>query len=112
MVGRHCELLKPGEACRGGGFYELDYITHCLLLSGASSEYGEPEWEDFESITLSAYYRRLHIVYTSWDSWKKEFHVSDRLRFFTNREKEYTQNVFPTNIKYNIIRENFRGNSP
>lgn len=79
MVSRHCELLKPGEACRGGGFYELDYITHCLLLSGASSEYGEPEWEDFESITLSAYYRRLHIVYTSWDSWKKEFHVSDRL---------------------------------
>ena len=79
MVGRHCELLKPGEACRGGGFYELDYITHCLLLSGASSEYGEPEWEDFESITLSAYYRGLHIVYKSWDCWKKEFHVSDRL---------------------------------
>ncbi len=79
MVSRHCELLKPGEACRGGGFYELDYITHCLLLSGASSEYGEPEWENFESITLSAYYRGLHIVYTSWDSWKKEFHVSDRL---------------------------------
>ena len=79
MVSRHCELLKPGEACRGGGFYELDYITHCLLLSGASSEYGEPEWEDFESITLSAYYRGLHIVYKSWDNWKKEFHVSDRL---------------------------------
>ena len=79
MVSRHCLLLKPGEVCCGGGFYELDYITHRLLLSGASSEYGEPEWENFESITLSAYYRGLDIVYTSWDSWKDEFHVSDRL---------------------------------
>lgn len=79
MVSRHCELLKPGEACCGGGFYELDYITHRLLLSGASSEYGEPAWEDFEQLTVSAYYRGLDIVYTSWEGWKEKFHVSDRL---------------------------------
>ena len=76
MVGRHCELLKPGEACRGGGFYELDYITHCLLLSGASSEYGEPAWEKVCNLKLSVLYQGLEIIYTSWDSWRDEVPVS------------------------------------
>ncbi|MBQ8541927.1 MAG: hypothetical protein IJ436_00440 [Bacteroidaceae bacterium] len=79
MVKRHCELLKPGEACMGGGFYELDYITRKLLLSGASSEYGEPEWEEIKSLRISAYYRGLNIVYTPWDSWKEIFPVSERI---------------------------------
>ena len=79
MVSRHCELLKPGDTCLGGGFYEADYITHRLLLSGASSEYGEPAWEEIEQLIVSAYYRGLDIVYTSWDSWKEEFHVSEKL---------------------------------
>ena len=47
-VKRHCELLKAGESCIGGGYYSLDYITHRLLLCGASSEYGEPAWELIE----------------------------------------------------------------
>ena len=29
-VKRHCELLKAGESCIGGGYYSLDYITHRL----------------------------------------------------------------------------------
>ena len=76
-VKRHCELLRAGEACIGGGYYRLDYISHRLLLSGASSEYGEPQWENVESLKVSAFYKGLDIIYTSWDSWKSEVPVSE-----------------------------------
>lgn len=79
VVKRHCELLKPGENCRGGGYYELDYVTHRLHLSGASSEYGEPAWEDIGCLRVSAYYQGLEITYTSWDSWKEPFPVSEKI---------------------------------
>lgn len=79
VVKRHIELLKPGETCIGGGYYELDYITHKLLLNGASSEYGEPDWNKTDNIKISAYYQGLDITYTSWDSWKEVFPVSERL---------------------------------
>ena len=78
-VRRHCELLRPGEYCLGGGFYELDYVSHRLLLSGASSEYGEPKWEKVERITTSAFYQGLEIVYRSWNSWEDAVAVSDFL---------------------------------
>ena len=78
-VKRHCELLKAGESCIGGGYYSLDYITHRLLLSGASSEYGELAWELIERLKVSSFYKGLEIVYSSWDSWKEEFPVSDRM---------------------------------
>lgn len=77
-VARHRELLKPGEICLGGGFYELDYISHRMVLTGASTDFGEPEWERVETIRLSAYYRGLEISYSSWESWKEEYPVSER----------------------------------
>lgn len=75
-VKRHCELLKAGETCIGGGYYELDYISHKLLLSGASSEYGEPVWENIECLKVPPFYKGLEIIYTSWDSWKEPLSVS------------------------------------
>ena len=79
MVKRHLELLKAGESCIGGGYYEVDALSHRLLLSGASSEYGEPSWDKVDCIKVSAYYQGLEISYTSWDNWKEEFPVSERL---------------------------------
>ena len=76
-VQRHCELLKAGETCIGGGFYELDYLQHRLLLSGASSQYGEPRWGETEQIRLSAYYQGLEVLYTSWEDWTDTYPVSD-----------------------------------
>ena len=76
-VQRHCELLKAGETCIGGGFYELDYLQHRLLLSGASSQYGEPRWGETEQIRLSAYYQGLEVLYTSWEDWSDTYPVSD-----------------------------------
>lgn len=78
-VKRHCELLRESERCMGGGYYELDYISHRLLLNGASSEFGEPAWEELERIEVSAYYRGLQIEYTSWEGWKEPFCVSEKM---------------------------------
>lgn len=78
VVKRHCELLKPGEKCIGGGFYTLDYVTHRLLLNGASSQYGEPQWKEINALKVSAYYQGLEIAYNSWDSWKEPIPVSER----------------------------------
>lgn len=78
-VKRHCELAKPGDLCIGGGFYELDYIGRRLLLSGASSEYGEPVWERLDRLVISAYYRGLDIIYSSWEEWKDVFPVSEKI---------------------------------
>lgn len=79
MVNRHRELLKPGEACLGGGYYQLDYISHRMLLSGMSTDYGEPEWEVIDTLKVSAYYRGLNIVYSSWENWKDAFPVSEKM---------------------------------
>jgi hypothetical protein len=79
MVKRHLELIRAGEVCIGGGYYQPDTISHRLLLSGASSEYGEPAWDKVDRIRISAYYQGFEITYSSWDSWKEEFPVSERL---------------------------------
>ncbi|MBR3884093.1 MAG: hypothetical protein IKJ31_04975 [Bacteroidaceae bacterium] len=79
LVNRHRELLKPGESCLGGGYYELDYISHRMLLSGMSTDYGEPEWDVLDELTVSAYYRGLTIIYSSWENWKDAFPVSERI---------------------------------
>lgn len=76
MVKRHLELLRAGEICIGGGYYEIDTLSHRLLLSGASSEYGEPSWEKVGNLKLSALYQGLEIIYTSWDRWKDEVTIS------------------------------------
>ena len=77
LVRRHTELLMPDETCIGGGFYEVDIISHRLLLKGASSEYGEPAWEKTDRLKVHPHYLGLDIVYTSWDSWKKEIPISE-----------------------------------
>ncbi len=79
MVRRHYELLRPGEICYGGGYYEFDYLSHRLLLSGISTDFGAPAWERLSAIKVSAYYRGLAIVYSSYDDCMDVFPVSDNL---------------------------------
>lgn len=76
---RHCELLKAGERCIGGGYYEFDTLSNRLLLSGASSEFGEPAWDKIERLKVHPCYQGLSILYKSWDSWKEEFSVSGNI---------------------------------
>lgn len=32
MVSLHSELVNQGEDCIGGGLYDLDYLSSCLIL--------------------------------------------------------------------------------
>ncbi len=63
MVHLHKDLLQPGEACWGGGYYEFDYLTNRLLLSGRSYDFGRPQWERFATLKVPEVYRGLLLVY-------------------------------------------------
>ena len=38
MVTLHRHLLEPGDVCLGGGYYDIDYLTMTLVLSGRSTK--------------------------------------------------------------------------
>ena len=44
QVRMHKDLLQPHDTCVGGGFWEIDYASMRLLLSGKSFDYGKPKW--------------------------------------------------------------------
>lgn len=76
MVNRHYELLHPGEHCYGGGYYEFDYLSNRLLLSGLSTDFGKPRWERFSAIHVSANYQGLRILYSTWRNWDSALNIS------------------------------------
>ena len=75
----HRQLLQPGESCYGGGYYEFDYASNRLILSGRSTDFGSPQWERFDSIVVPAAYRGLSIVCRTSDG-AEEHALADILR--------------------------------
>ena len=71
MVTLHRDLLMAHEYCLGGGFYEFDYVSNRLVLSGKSFDYGLPQWSKIDVLKVPAEYRGMGIVYR--DYWGKEF---------------------------------------
>ena len=71
----HRELLMPHEQCLGGGFYEFDYASNRLLLSGKSFDYGPPRWSRVETLLIPEAYRNVTIVYR--DHWDDELNITD-----------------------------------
>ena len=63
MVTLHRDLLMPHEQCLGGGFYEFDYATNTLILSGKSFDYGPPRWEKIGLLLVPEAYRGIPIIY-------------------------------------------------
>ena len=63
MVTLHRDLLMPHEECFGGGFYEYDYASNRLLLSGKSFDYGPPRWNKIDMLLVSEAYRGIPILY-------------------------------------------------
>ncbi|MCF0196026.1 MAG: hypothetical protein HUK03_02075 [Bacteroidaceae bacterium] len=63
----HKHLLEVSDECYGGGFYEFDYASRRILLSGASYDFGAPRWSWLlrEGVTLKVpkEYRGMSIVY-------------------------------------------------
>ena len=71
----HRELLMPHEQCWGGGYYEYDYASNVLILSGKSFDYGGPRWDRIGVLLVPEAYRGITIVYR--DQWNEEMSVSD-----------------------------------
>ena len=41
----HKDLLYSWETCLGGGYYEVDYLKGEINLTGASYDFGVPQWD-------------------------------------------------------------------
>lgn len=66
-VRMHKDLLSEGEVCYGGGFYEFDYVSNRLLLSGRSYDFGKPRWDRIDSLKMPSAFRGLSILYEGED---------------------------------------------
>lgn len=62
-VRMHKDLLEPGDMCYGGGFYEFDYVSNRLLLSGRSYDFGKPKWNYLDVLKVPAVFRGMTILY-------------------------------------------------
>ena len=62
-VNLHHQLLQGGEHCLGGGFYEFDYASARLRLSGKSYDYGRPMWQFVPRLIIPASLQDLSIDY-------------------------------------------------
>jgi len=80
MVSQHAHLLKPGDQCIGGGYYQFDWTANRMLLDRESYDFGRPRWHLLESLKVPAQYRGLRIVYTYDDGFHEDFNISDELR--------------------------------
>ena len=52
MVVLHRHLLEPGELCLGGGYWSINHAARQVELSGASSDYGKPQWSRVAKLLL------------------------------------------------------------
>lgn len=77
MVTLHRDLLMAHEDCLGGGFYEFDYASGRLILSGKSFDYGPPRWGRLSELQVPADYSGMGIVYR--DSRGDEIDIIDQL---------------------------------
>ena len=75
MVTLHRDLLMPHEECLGGGFYEYDYASNMLILSGKSFDYGMPRWGKVTVLQVPEAYRGVPIVYR--DYWDNELNITN-----------------------------------
>ena len=74
MVRLHRDLLMAHEDCLGGGFYEYDYPSNQLLLSGKSFDYGPPRWGKINVLLGPETLREVPIIYR--DHWGGEINIT------------------------------------
>lgn len=81
MVELHRDLLRPGDMCYGGGYYEFDYVSNRLILSGESTDFGIPRWDWLDELHVPEVERGLRIVYVpTTRSWEDDYDVSAELK--------------------------------
>lgn len=80
MVNLHKHLLQPGEVCLGGGYYEFDFVSLRIVLTGRSYDFGPPCWKALDTLKIPAAYRGMRIVYVPENPADDEFVVTDELK--------------------------------
>jgi len=80
MVNQHKDLLKPGDQCIGGGYYQFDFVSNRLLLDRESYDFGRPRWHLLETLKVPSTYRGLRIIYTYDDGSQEDFDVTKELK--------------------------------
>lgn len=63
----HKDLLECKEMCIGGGFYEFDYVSNGLLLTGKSYDFGRPKWHYIDTLKLPLVFQGLTMLYEGED---------------------------------------------
>jgi len=79
MVNLHQDLLKPGDQCIGGGYFQFDYASNRIVLDRSSYDFGKPRWHLLETLKVPSIYRGLRLVYIYDDNYHDDFNVSDEL---------------------------------
>ncbi len=80
MVGQHKELLRAGDQCIGGGYYQFDFVSNRLLLSRFSYDFGQPKWHLLDTLYVPASYRGLRIIYQYEDGFHDDLDVTSELK--------------------------------
>ena len=57
MVTLHRHLLEHGDTCLGGGYWNVNHYAMQMELSGASSDYGKPQWHRIDKVILPRDYQ-------------------------------------------------------
>ena len=79
MVSQHKDLLKPGDQCIGGGYYEIAYTSNRILLDRSSYDFGKPKWHLLDQLLVPVAYRGMRLVYCYDDNFHDDFDVSENL---------------------------------
>lgn len=68
-VGLHREHLKEDEYCMGGGAYSVDEENKKLILDGESIDFGQPRFDEVDSVTCPKCFEGYEITYTAPKRW-------------------------------------------
>lgn len=77
MVNLHEHLLKQGDHCIGGGYYEFDYTNNRILLDRESFDFGPPLWDMIDVLKVPSAYRGMQIIYQYHDDNEDDLVLTD-----------------------------------
>ena len=63
MVTLHRHLIEAGDECLGGGYWRINHFAKEIELSGASSDYGAPQWHRINKLHLPEGYEGYNFVW-------------------------------------------------
>ncbi len=80
MVNMHADLLKQGDVCIGGGYYQFDFVSNRIIFDRRSYDFGKPKWYLLDTLKVPSVYRGLRLIYKSDEGAADDFDVSDQLK--------------------------------